>query len=62
MPHMSFTEDDLSFLAEMLRIAEVDLQLSIDSLTWRWPDATFTETLRRYRERAQDLRAQIEGR
>jgi hypothetical protein len=55
-------EDEWDFLCEMLRVAECDLQFSAAKLERKFPHAKFTETLRQYREHAESLRAQIEGR
>ena len=55
-------DSDLDFIAEMLRLAACELSTTIANLCYRYPDSPFVETLRRYKEQCDDLRAQIEGR
>jgi hypothetical protein len=55
-------DSDLDFIEEMLRLAECELGTTIANLCYRYQDSPFIETLRKYKERCSELRAQIEGR
>lgn len=58
-----FNDDELNELSEFLRIAQQNLTFEADALARRHPHAaTFQEQLRRWAERAADLRERIEGR
>ena len=62
MSHMSFNDTDLDVIADLLRVAELSLMDLLASTHKYYPEHAVNETYRKGIERAQDLRAQIEGR
>ena len=62
MSHMSFNDTDLDVLADLLRVAELSLMDLLASTHKYYPEHAVNETYRKGIERAQELRAQIEGR
>ncbi len=57
-----FTDDEFNQLGELLRIAQQSLIIESDELAARFGASTFVEYLRKWAERAADLRAKIEER
>ena len=61
-PPFTLEDSDLDFIAEMLRVASASLAELLAHMHRKCPEAALNESLRKWIERAQDLRAQIEGR
>ena len=55
-------DDEADFVSEMLTVAQSSLEDLLLVLHRKCPEAALNESLRKWIERAQDLRAQIEGR
>ena len=59
---LTLEDDDLDFMGEMLTVAQSSLEDLLLECHRKCPEAALNESLRKWIERAQDLRAQIEGR
>jgi hypothetical protein len=55
-------DDTLDFIGEMLTVAQSSLEDLLFTVHRKCPEAALNESLRKWIERAQELRAQIEGR
>ena len=59
---VTFTVDDYDFLSECLRLAQIELLQTAQTLSQTWPTSAAVETLRQWAERAADVRERIERR
>jgi hypothetical protein len=61
-PAFTLEDDDLSFIGEMLLVAEVTLQEMLTQVHKRYPEAALNDSLRAWLTQGDALLAKIEGR
>ena len=59
---LTFSDDEWNIIYEGLRIAQLDLCESANTLAVKWPGTPLVETLRKWGERMGRLRRRIERR
>jgi hypothetical protein len=57
---VQLTDDDWSFVGEMLRIAQTSMQYSLQAITDVWPNSPLVERLNQWMEHCADIRERIE--
>ena len=59
---VKFTDDDYDFLSECLHLAQTELERTAISIARVFPTSPAVESMRKWADRASDLRSRIESR